>query len=55
MNGTIIAEEIGGSAIIDVSDGKLNLDHVDGDVAIKRSKSANVKVSNVKGSVNQKQ
>ncbi|MBA9083962.1 DUF4097 and DUF4098 domain-containing protein YvlB [Fontibacillus solani] len=55
VNGTIIAEEIGGSAIIDVSDGKLDLDGVDGDVTIKRSKSANVNVSNVKGSVNQKQ
>ncbi|RCX21586.1 hypothetical protein DFP94_102340 [Fontibacillus phaseoli] len=54
VNGTIIAERIGGSAIIDVSDGKLELDGVDGDVTIKRSNPADIKVSNIKGSVNQK-
>ncbi|WP_410769535.1 hypothetical protein [Fontibacillus sp. BL9] len=54
VNGTILAEQIGGSAIIDVSDGKLDIDGVDGDVTVKRSNPADVKVSNVKGSINQK-
>lgn len=52
MNGAITAERIGGSAIIDVRDGKLDIDHVDGDVTVKQSGSGEVQVSNVKGKVN---
>lgn len=54
INGHIKAAHVDGSAVIDVGDGTLDLDHVGKDALITQSGNGKIKIGDVKGTVTQK-